>query len=60
MSDLFRIIGAVIFSIVMYAIPILATCSFTFHWSDEAQFLLTILCIMQFIYITLKNIKRED
>ena len=37
MSDLFRIIGAVIFSIIMYAVPILATCSLTFHWGDEVQ-----------------------
>lgn len=60
MSDLFRIIGAVIFSIVMYIIPILATCSLAFHWGVEIQAPLIILCILQLIYITNKNIERED
>ena len=60
MSDLFRIIGAVIFSIVMYVIPILTTCSFAFHWGVEIQTPLIFLCIFQLIYITKKNIEKED
>jgi hypothetical protein len=60
MNDLFRIIGAVIFSIIMYAIPILETCGFAFHWSAEVQAPLTFLCVLQLIYITYKNIERED
>lgn len=60
MNDLFRIIGAVIFSIIMYAIPILATCSFAFHWGAAVQAPLFFFCIFQLIYITDKNIERED
>lgn len=60
MNELFRIIGAVIFSIIMYAIPILTTCSFAFHWGAEVQTPLVFLCILQFLYITDKNIERED
>ena len=60
MNELFRIIGAIIFSIVMYAIPILDTCGFIFHWDAGVQAPLTFLCIMQLIYITYKNIEKED
>lgn len=60
MTDLFRIIGAVIFSIIMYAIPILTTCSCVFHWGSEVQLSLIVLCILQLICIIDKNIKRED
>lgn len=60
MSDLFRIIGAVIFSIVMYAVPILATCGFAFHWGAEVKVPLFFLSILQLIYIINKNIERED
>ena len=60
MNDLFRIIGAIIFSIIMYAIPILDTCGFVFHWSAEVQAPLTCSCILQLIYIIYKNIERED
>jgi len=60
MNNLFRIIGAVIFSIIMYTIPILETCSFIFHWDAGVQALLTSLCIIQLMCIIDKNIERED
>lgn len=60
MNEFFRIIGAIIFSIVMYAIPILTTCSFAFHWGAEVQAPLTLLCVLQLMYITGKNIEKED
>lgn len=60
MSDLFKIIGAVIFSTIMYAVPILATCSFIFHWDTVIEVPLVFLCIMQLVYIIERNIERED
>ena len=60
MNNLFKIIGAVVFSIIMYAIPILETCSFAFHWGAEVQAPLTFLCVIQLMCIIDKNIERED
>lgn len=60
MSVLFKIIGAIIFSIIMYAIPILFTLSLARNWGAEVQAPLFFLCIMQLIYIIEKNIERED
>lgn len=60
MSDLFRIIGATIFSIVMYAIPILCTLSFVYNWGEEVQIPLFFLSLGQLICIIDRYIRKED
>lgn len=60
MNDLFRIIGAIIFSIIMYAVPILFALSLAYNWCEEVQIPIFFLSSGQLIYIIGKNIERED
>lgn len=60
MNELFRIIGIVIFSIVMYAVPILFTLSFARNWGVEVQVPLLFLSLGQLICIIDKYIRKED
>lgn len=60
MNELFRIIGIIIFSITMYAIPILATLSFSCNWCIEVKAPLFLLSMGQLLYIIVKYISKED
>ena len=60
MNELFRIIGIIIFSIIMYAVPILLTLSFTRNWGVEVQVPLFFLSLGQLICIIDKYIRKED
>ena len=60
MNELFRVIGIIIFSITMYAIPILATLSFPYNWGTEFKASLFFLSMGQLLYIIVKYISKED
>ncbi len=60
MNELFRVIGIIIFSITMYAIPILATLSFSYNWGTEFKASLFFLSMGQLLYIIVKYISKED
>ena len=60
MNDLFRIIGIIIFSIAMYAVPILFTLSLAYNWGEEVQIPLFFLSLGQLICIIDKYIRKED
>ena len=51
MNKLLRTIGAIIFSIIMYAIPILLTCACIYDW--EISVLLGVLGAWQIVLIGL-------
>lgn len=48
MDKLIKIIGILVFSVLMYALPIIVALSFVLNWSDGIQFGLVILSLMQF------------
>ena len=43
------LIGAVVVSAFLMAMPILATCSFVFNWIEGYQFLLTVACLLELL-----------
>lgn len=51
MSRILIIIGGVIFSLIMYAIPILCVCSLVYHWDGPVQTGLISLCVGQIILL---------
>lgn len=51
MNKLLRTIGAIIFSIIMYAIPILLTCACIYDW--EISLPLGVLGALQIVFIGL-------
>ena len=60
MNELFRLIGIIIFSITMYAVPILAALSFTHNWYIGVKAPLFFLSFGQLLYIIVKYISKED
>lgn len=44
------IIGSIMASLVMYAIPVLLTCSFAFNWPGSAKFFLSIAMFTQLVF----------
>ena len=42
MTKIIKIIGSIIFSCVMYSLPILTTCSFCFDWDGFSKMILLI------------------
>lgn len=51
MGTLIKIIGSVVFAVVMYSVPILLACSFCLHWDGEYKFLLLVCSLLQFIFL---------
>lgn len=47
MKTLIKIIGIMVFSLIMYSIPILIACSFCLDWNNGIQFLLIITGCVQ-------------
>lgn len=50
MNILIRIIGSVILSLVLYAIPILLACSFCLEWDGSISFILIIVSLIELCY----------
>lgn len=48
MDKLIKIIGILVFSALMYVLPIIVTLSFVLNWPGTIQFSLVILSLMQF------------
>lgn len=44
------IIGSIMASLVMYAIPVLLACSFAFNWPGSAKFFLSIAMFTQLVF----------
>ena len=48
MKDFITCIGIFLFSLFMYAIPIVLTLSFALNWGYSVQFVLVLIAIIQF------------
>lgn len=48
MSKIVKIIGSIVVSILLYAVPILTTCAFTLGWDKRGAYLLTIASLAEF------------
>ena len=51
MSKLIKIIGSIVFTVVMYAVPILFTCSICLHWNGLLKLWLSLGVGLQIIAI---------
>lgn len=51
MKDLITVIGILLFSLFMYAIPIVLTLSFVLNWGHSVQFVLVLIAIIQLAFI---------
>lgn len=51
LKKFFITIGIIIFSLVMFSVPILTACSFCLSWSSHSKFILTILTIVQLVIL---------
>lgn len=50
MNSLIKIIGSVVLSSVLYAIPILLACSFCLEWDFYISFVLIAISLTEFCY----------
>ena len=51
MSKIVLILGAIVFSLLMYSVPIILTLSFVYDWDSYYQFLLVIAAGVQFLVL---------
>ena len=51
MKNFFTAIGILLFSLFMYAIPIVLALSFALNWNQHIQFVLVFIAIVQLILI---------
>ena len=51
LTKVIKVIGSVIFTAILYALPILLTCSFAFSWIQPIKFFLVIINICLFTAI---------
>jgi len=64
MKSFVQFVGAVVVTLLMYAIPILLTLSFACDWDDALQFVVVVLAIGQlavlFMFIFAEVLKDDD
>lgn len=53
MSKIVSIIGGIVVSVLLYAVPILTTCAFTLGWDDFIAYLLLIVALTELTCLTL-------
>lgn len=50
-EDIALTLGIFVLSIILFSIPILTTCAFTFNWISGIKYILTILSLIEFVAI---------
>ena len=62
MSKIVLLLGAIVFSLLMYSVPIIVVLSFVYDWDGYYQFLLVIAAGVQFLFLvsTVLNKVEED
>lgn len=62
MKDIITVIGILLFSLFIDAIPIVLTLSFVLNWSHSVQFVLVLIAIIQltFIWFAIQFIMEND
>ena len=60
MNTLLGIIGGIVFSIVMYSVPILTTCSIALNWDGTISFGLIALSLIQLYVLTVLVINKAE
>lgn len=63
MKDIIYLIGLIIITAILYAIPIITACSFFYAWNGSLKILLILTCIIEFgglYYLIDDKIYRED
>lgn len=60
MSKIVKIIGSIVVSILLYAVPILTTCAFTLGWYNFCAYLLTIASLAEFSCLVMLIILKAE
>ena len=58
--NIVKIIGSIVVSILLYAVPILTTCAFTLGWNKFVAYLLTIVSLTEFVCLVAFIIFRAE
>ena len=53
MDKIVRVIGAIVYSLFMYSVPIILTLSFVYDWNASFQFTYGVVAIGQFVVLVL-------
>lgn len=51
MSKIVLLLGTIVFSLLMYSVPIIVVLSFVYDWDGYYQFLLVIAAVVQFLFL---------
>lgn len=60
MSKIVRVLGAVVFSLLMYSVPIILALSFVYDWDGYYQFLLSIAAGVQFLVLVATVLSKAE
>lgn len=60
MGKIVRVIGAIVYSLFMYSVPIILTLSFTYDWNASFQFTYGVVAIGQFIVLVLAVLAKAE
>lgn len=64
MKSIIRVIGSAVFTLAMYAIPIVLTCSFVYEWDGIIRLFLVIFSSAQlvflFVFVLMEAQKDDD
>lgn len=60
MDKIVRVIGAIVYSLFMYSVPIILTLSFAYDWSESLQFTCGVAAIGQFGVLVLDVLTKAE
>lgn len=60
MGKIVRVLGAIVWSLLMYSVPIIVTLSFAYDWSESLQFTCGVVAIGQFGVLVLTVLVKAE
>ena len=60
MGKIVRVLGAIVWSLLMYSVPIIVTLSFAYDWSESLQFTCGVAAIGQFGVLVLTVLAKAE
>lgn len=60
MGKIVRVIGAIVYSLFMYSVPIILTLSFAYDWNASFQFTYGVVAIGQFVVLVLDVLMKAE
>ena len=60
MNKIIKIVGSIVVSVIMYAIPILTACSFAYAWDGFVRLILTLASLTQLVCLAFEVFFKGD